>query len=348
MPRVDVHTHLFPDEALARLPAGLRADSYPDRDQVGLQVEGGPSAGRGAPAAVRSVEAHRTIQAEHGIDVSIVSAWTKLTSAVEDPALEADLCQVVNEELSAQTAERDGYEYLASIPVLDGGRAADELERALTEGAVGGLVTANPHNGSLGRADLDRLWEVASREGAPLLVHPGYFIAPERLSEYFFGNIIGYPFETTLAAASLIASGVVDRHPDLQVVLVHGGGFLPYQYGRLVAGLTRREIRTLSADALDYVRWFHFESIVFEREPLRYLLDLVGPDRVLAGTDCPFSMRDHSLFDDGARLGLDADDTARVLGGNACRLFGLPDGEGAIAADTTTDASVTSGEDDRS
>ncbi|MGV2385159.1 MAG UNVERIFIED_CONTAM: amidohydrolase [Thermobifida fusca] len=322
MRRVDIHSHLFPDAVFARLPKGLIAERFPARDQVGVRAVDGPSAGRGAPIAVRDVAAHRRVREAHRVDVAILSAWNKLTAVTEDPDLEAELCRVVNQELAAATqAGPDAY--LASLPVADGARAADELSRAIGEGAVGGLLTANPHRGLLDRADLAHLWRTAEALGAPLLVHPSYFVAPPRLRDGEFSNAVGYPFETTLAAASLLAAGVPDRFPDLRLILVHGGGFLPYQYGRVVAGLTRHGGRRLPRAGLDYVRWFYFDTAQLEGPALRYLLDLVGPSRVLAGTDCPLAMCDFSIIDDPAQFGLGPEESAQVLGGNADRLFQL-------------------------
>lgn len=324
MQRVDVHSHVFPDAVFDRLPDGLSVDRFPERDQVGLRATAGPSAGRGAPAAVRDPARHQQAREEHGIETAVVSAWNKLTAAAEEPELEAKLSRVVNEELAAATAGRPDMYHLATLPMTDGARAADELARAVGAGAVGGLVTVNPHLGLLDRADLDHLWRCAQRLRAPLLVHPGYFIAPSRLRANELSNSVGYPFETTLAATSAIAAGIPDRFPDLAMILVHGGGFLPYQYGRLVAGLGRHGGHRLPRTGLDYLRWFYFDTALFAGPPMRYLLDLVEPAHVLVGTDCPLTMSDFSAVDDPAQLGLDAAQTALVLGGNAQRLFRLP------------------------
>lgn len=325
MQRVDVHSHVFPDAIFGRLPDGLTAERFPEGDQVGIRATGGPSAGRGAPATIRDLAQYRRAQEAHGIDTVIVSAWNKLTAVAEDAATEAKLSRVVNEELAAVTAGWPGMYYLATLPMADGARAAEELSRAVEEGAVGGLVTVGPHLGLLDRADLDHLWRCAEQLRTPLLVHPSYFINPARLRGAALSNGVGYPFETTLAAASVISAGIVDRFPELVMILAHGGGFLPYQYGRLMAGLTRHGGHQLSRTGLDYLRWFYYDTALFEGPAVRYLLDLVEPTRVLVGTDCPLTMNDVSVVDDPTLLGLDAEQTALVLGGNARRLFRLPD-----------------------
>jgi aminocarboxymuconate-semialdehyde decarboxylase len=240
-------------------------------------------------------------------------------------------CRVVNEELAAATGGSGHSRWLAALPDLDGARAAQELEWAASAGAVGGMLAANPEHGTLARSDLEWLWRAAERARLPLVLHPGEFKPPPRLAEHFMVNLVGNPFETTLAVGSLLAAGVPERHPDLELVLVHGGGFFPYQYARMATGFERwprlRELQRRSPAEL--LRWFHYDTVLFDDPPTRYLLELVGDDRVLAGSDCPFTMSDTRPFDAPGRLGLSQAGLQRVLGGNAARLFRLHDVAGA-------------------
>src|SRR6266498_1996899 len=187
------------------------------------------------------------------------------------------------------------------------------------------MLAANPEHNTLARSDLEWLWRAAERLRLPLVLHPGHFKPPPRLAEHFMVNLVGNPFETTLAVGSLLAAGVPERHPNLDLLLVHGGGFFPYQYGRMAAGFDRwprlRELQRRSPAEL--LRWFHYDTVLFDDAPTRYLLDLVGDDRVLAGSDCPFTMSDHRPWERPGALGLDEGATRRVLGENAVRLFAL-------------------------
>ncbi len=187
------------------------------------------------------------------------------------------------------------------------------------------MLAANPGVGTLARADLDPLWAAAESLGVPLVLHPGEFQPPERLRDYFMVNLVGNPFETTLAVGSLLGADVPARFPDLKLVLVHGGGFFPYQYGRLTAGFARwPALRQLERrPPADYLRWFWYDTVLFDDPPTRYLLELVGPERVMAGSDCPFAMSDHRPFETPEHLGLDPAEAQGVLGGNATKLFSL-------------------------
>lgn len=315
MRRVDVHAHLVPHGAFARLPDGMRA--VEDGDEIALELPD-RGRGRGAFRPLRHLAEHEALQRDRGVDLTLIGPWIDMVKAPLDPRLQLAWCRVLNDELAAAQSERSRF--LAALPDLDGGAAAEELDRAMELGAVGGMLAANPEVGTLARPDLAALWERAERLGAPLVLHPGEFRVPERLREFFLVNLVGNPYETTLAAGALMGARVPERFGDLRVVLVHGGGFLPYQYGRLEAGFARRTDIDASAD---HLRWFHYDTVLFADPPTRYLLDLVGPERVLAGSDCPFMMSDHRPFASPERLGLSDAERAAVLGGNAARVFGL-------------------------
>jgi predicted TIM-barrel fold metal-dependent hydrolase len=248
-----------------------------------------------------------------------------MVKAPADAATQTAWCAAINAALAATTENTGHTRFLAALPDLDGGAAAEVLEHAVALGAVGGALSANPETGSLARPDFDALWRTAERIGAPLFIHPGEFAPPPRLREYFMVNLVGNPFETTLAVGSLLGAEVPERFGDLRLVLAHGGGFFPYQFGRFDHGFRHHPaLRGLGGrPPREHLRWFRYDTVLFDDEPTRYLLDLVGVDQVLAGSDCPFALHDHRPFEVPDRLGLDAADVARVAGGNAVALVGL-------------------------
>ncbi|HEY4277212.1 MAG TPA: amidohydrolase family protein [Conexibacter sp.] len=324
--RVDVHSHLMPTAAFDALPDGLVAAHDEARGEIALKVasrEG--KQGRGAPLALRELHQHRHGQEARGVELSLVGPWIDMVKAPLELATQAAFCTSINSALAASTAGVDHTRFLAALPDLDGGAAAEALERAMAAGAVGGMLSANPSRGTLARPDLDPLWAAAERLGAPLVIHPGEFEPPPRMAEFFMVNLVGNPFETTLAVGALLGAMVPERFPDLRLVLVHGGGFFPYQFGRIGHGFANApQMRGFAGKPpREHLRWFHYDTVLFDAEPTRYLLDLVGPDRVLAGSDCPFAMTDHRPFEVPEVLGLDAAETARVVGGNAVDLFRL-------------------------
>lgn len=332
--RVDVHSHMLPDEALRSMPAGLRL-----RGSHVLEAIRSRSLSRGVADDLRSLERHRARQAEHSVDLSVIGPWMDAVKLPADPKLQQAWCRSLTEAFADLVVGTEHSCFVAALPDHDGGAAADELEYAMSRGAVGGMLVANPELGTLERHDLDALWGAAERLGAPIILHPANIDIDPKARRNQANFVVVNPFETTLAAYHLICAGVPDRFSDLKIVLVHGGGFFPFQYGRLIQGIAR--LPELSAigvrSAQEYLRWFHYDSVLFEAEPLAYLIDLVGVDRVLAGSDCPMPMTDYLGFGPlTAGLGLSAQEEAAVMGTNALELFRLGDW---LVSTTTEEAS---------
>lgn len=324
--RVDVHAHLMPTPLFDDLPEGLAARRDDDKGEIALEVAArGGAVGRGAPEDLRKIDVHAARQRERSVDLTLLGPWIDMVAAPIDAPTQTALCRTINRHLAAAVDGRDDAEFLAALPDLDGGAAADVLAEALEAGAAGGMVAANTAEGTLARADLDALWATAERRAAPLVLHPGVFRPSPREREFFLVNLVGNPYETTLAVGSLLGAEVPDRFGDLDIVLVHGGGFFPYQFARMDAGFRRWPgLRGRAGrPPAEHLRWFHYDTVLFDDAPTRYLLDLVGADRVLAGSDCPFTMSDHRPFELPESLGLDARGRRRVLGANAIELFGL-------------------------
>ena len=178
---------------------------------------------------------------------------------------------------------------------------------------------------ALADAALDPFWRAAMELGVPVILHPFALEEVERFGAYYLHNLVGYPFETTLAAAGLIFAGTLDRMPELTIVLVHGGGFLPYQLGRFDRGhRARPEARAGGAGpASGYARRFYYDTITHSARSLCFLCDVVGADRLLLGSDFPFGLGDPEPVAAVRRAGLGEANERAALGENAVRLFGL-------------------------
>jgi aminocarboxymuconate-semialdehyde decarboxylase len=161
--------------------------------------------------------------------------------------------------------------------------------------------------------------------GVPLILHPYYVGARPGLADFYLTNLIGNPLATTVGAARLIFSGALDDLPALRLVLTHGGGYLPYQIGRLDHGYrVRPESRGCAGAPSAYPPRFWFDTVTHAPGPLRFLTELVGADHVVYGTDYPFDMAAGPLTDQLAGTGLAPADTELIAGRNAAALFGVP------------------------
>jgi aminocarboxymuconate-semialdehyde decarboxylase len=297
----DVHAHCVPSAVLA----SIRADG----GRYGMELidaDGGPAvriAGREPTGPVRrdlsdeDIESRLAAMGRAGVRIQLLSSWIDLTAYALEPAAGARYAQMFNEALSDVVASHpDRFLALATVPLQKPPAAAAELKRAVTQPGVVGVEIATTVDGrELDDPDLSVFWDAASELGCLVLVHPYRSLSGRGLARYFLGNLVGNPAETTIAAAHLILGGVLERFPGLQVCLVHGGGFLPYQVGRLDRGYEAKPELTTGHTARrpsDWLRRLYFDTVVHSPAALAYLVGAVGADRVMLGTDYPFEMGD--------------------------------------------------------
>ncbi|MGH2945397.1 MAG: amidohydrolase family protein [Solirubrobacteraceae bacterium] len=264
-----------------------------------------------------------------GIDVSLLSVAAPLFFYELDPATSLEVSRLLN-DAAAQLARESGgrLHAMATVPLNAPEDAAQELRRARRELGLRGVeIGASVGATMLDAPELDPFFAVAAELEMPVFIHPYTSMLgdgrPPGLDRYFLSNSVGNPLETHRAAACLILGGVLDRHPRLLVQLAHAGGSLPYQLSRVnhTYGL-REEVRAVAArPPFEYLDHFLFDTVIYDERPLDFLLSLVGPERVVFGTDYPFDMAD--LTGLGLRSRLSAADAERVLESNARGAYGL-------------------------
>ena len=156
-------------------------------------------------------------------------------------------------------------------------------------------------------------------------IHPVGHTHPERLNHHYLFNIVGHPLESTLAVSNLIFGGVLSDHPELKIVVAHGGGFLAAYPARMDhAYQAREDVRDgVPLPPGEYLRRLHFDTMVFEPDQLRFLIDRYGAEHVLLGTDYPYDMGEDDPVGLVERAKLDDRQRDLICGGNAARLLGL-------------------------
>jgi aminocarboxymuconate-semialdehyde decarboxylase len=266
---------------------------------------------------------------EHGIDVALTSTCAPLF-LFELPTDELDdLCRRVNDAAAELASASDGRLVgMATVPLTDPELAAQELLRAHRElGLKGVEIGTSIGETMLDHPSLDPFFATAEEVGAPLLLHPYVYMLGLRtvpgFERFFLQNNIGNMVETHVAAARLMLGGVFDRHPGLRVQLSHGGGGLTYQLARLDHTYRLREqVREVAQrPPSDYVGNLLFDTVVYDPQPLRFLIDLVGADNVVFGTDHPFDIADTTGIETVRAIG--GETAAKVLENNTARAYGL-------------------------
>ena len=326
MTAVDVHAHVIVPEVLREAaPAeGWRPTLRRVNGRRVVEFDG-----RRIDSMIHefvSLERILATQERAGIGHVVLSPWVPLLGYHVDPEEGLRRCRLQNQGLARMRAERpDRVSVLGTVPLQDPVLAAAELVAMMASGSFAGVeITASVRGDYLGDAQFAPFWSAAESTGALVFIHPTTRGFGEPVfRDYYLHNLVGNPMETTLTAAHMVLAGVLERHPDLRVVLAHGGGAILALRGRLRHGheVVAAAGRALSESPEDSIRRFRFDTVTHDPVLLRDLVQAVGADRMLLGSDYPFDMADAHPVETVRRAGLDADEEAAILAGNAERLL---------------------------
>jgi aminocarboxymuconate-semialdehyde decarboxylase len=295
--QIDIHSHVIPD----RIVAAITAD--PKRFRARVEGEG---AGRKIVhdqgyvyplfQEFHRVEAKLDAMDRAKIDISVISPAPPMFYYWADANLALEVAGLVNDGTADMAAAKpDRLRGMATVPMQHPDAAITELERVVkTYGFKAVEIGTSIEGAQLAEERFRPLLRRASELGVFVFAHPYYVGAKAGLDNYYLTNLIGNPLDTTVMVANLMFSGRLDELPDLKIVLAHGGGFLPYQIGRLAHGHQVRDEanKITKTSPKQLLKRFYFDSLVFDPEALRYLIDLVGSDHICIGTDAPFDMGD--------------------------------------------------------
>jgi aminocarboxymuconate-semialdehyde decarboxylase len=325
---IDIHTHILTEETI-----GLLAKEAPwiapkltpiDADFAVLDVAGVPY--RPFPRGGWELERRFSDMAAAAVDVQVLSATPQTYLYDQDPTLAAATSTLQNDQIAKLTkAHPDRFMGIATLPMQAPARAADELTRAVRKlGMHGAMIGSNIAGKNLDDPALEPVWATAAELGVFMMIHPTNVAGADRLRAYYLNNLIGNPLDTTIAAACLVFGGVMERHPKLNVCLVHGGGFVPYQAGRWVHGWhVRQEPKVnIKRPPEPWIDRFFYDTILHAKPQLEFLVATAGTSRVLMGSDYPYDMGTGECVRQVDALWIDDADKAAILNGNAVRLLG--------------------------
>ena len=324
---IDVHSHVMPLPLIQQLAdRGLADMSGVPEGIVVLdpRVSGvGPKA-RLPLARSQYDVAVRLSEMDHlGVAQHAVSMPPFLfCSTADDPRLVAEVIAQGNDELATYVADApDRLLGLASVPLGWPG-AANEARRALDDLGVAGIAIGSRGAGKdLDDPVNDDLWALLAERETFVFLHPSGVPDGPRLHDFYLAQLVGYPMETALAVSRLVFGRVLERYP-LNLCLAHGGGCLPAIRGRLDMGWERKDVaHTTQVRPSEFTDRLYYDTAVFSPTLLRRLIEDVGADHVLLGTDHPFELADRNPRETVVGLGLDRESTRRILWKNAAGLL---------------------------
>jgi len=319
---IDIHNHAIPQRVF---------DLVEREPEYGVSLAGGtwhgPNIGDFALVeAWASPDAKLRELDGKGLDGAVVSIAPKPLYFFELPlAPQSAVARETNLGLAEYCAVHpDRLRWMAHVPLGWPEAAAEMLDEAVALGASGVQVGTSAADRRLDNPALDPFWETVERLNVPVFIHPGYELQIPAFADWNLGAIIGLPLETTIALERLVCAGHFDRYPSLRVVGAHGGGFFPYNVGRLRNYIrVRPALRDLPSEPWSYVGRIKFDCLVYDEDSIRFLVQKAGAENVMIGTDCSFSSAPVAPVDD-LRAAIDDDAEFRLAaGGNAAELFGF-------------------------
>ncbi|MYZ50480.1 amidohydrolase family protein [Propylenella binzhouense] len=324
---LDIHAHIVPRAFMDRLASG-------DRPGFGVELQDGRRhlviGGKAMKAPVLpgmdSMEIRFRTMEEMGVAAQLVSPWIALANYALPEADGVWFAEELNRAIAdAVRAEPDRLVGIGSVPLQAPGKAVEMMRWLVRDlGLLGVEInTSVSDKVFLDDPSLEPFWAEAEALGAFVSIHPSLGGSSGHFARYYLNNLIHNPLETTVAAAHLIFGGVMERHPGLKILLVHGGGFLQFDIGRLRRGrLVRPETQVaMQGSVEDSAARFYYDTVTHSASLLRYLVGEAGAARVLLGSDYPFDMADPLPVATVKEAALSSADEALVLRGSAEKLL---------------------------
>jgi aminocarboxymuconate-semialdehyde decarboxylase len=261
-----------------------------------------------------------------GIDMSVVSASTVLQgTSWADPQTDLALCRRCNDQ-AADWVARHPKRFIGScvLPLQDVKLALQELERSVQELGLKVANVSSSYNGVyMGDPIYHPFWETIDALGVTVWIHPEGVRDPW-FQRYALWNSAGQSIEETKCMTSLVYEGVMTRFPNLKVVIAHGGGYFPHYMGRMDRNTANRPdtVRNTGGKTPSaFLRSFYYDSCVYDPQVLKVLIERVGADRLVMGSDYPVGEKDPVGW--LRECGVAGADLANIAGGNAARLLGI-------------------------
>ncbi|RLL44831.1 amidohydrolase [Oceanobacillus piezotolerans] len=330
--RVDFHTHIISENFL-NLAEKYNDDHWPVLEKTcscGAKIMIQGKNFREITNQAWDAEERIRDMDKEGIDVQVLSPIPVTFSYWADGKKGLEMAAFQNDFIASIVKQHpDRFIGLGTVPLQDVDLAIQEMERAVLELNLKGLEIGSNVNGqNLDDEQLEPFFKAAHELKVPLFVHPWATVGRERMPRHNFMYMVGMPSETALAAGSIIMSGMLDRYPDLKICFAHGGGSLPYLLPRMDKGFeVWPHIQKTVEPPSYYAKKLYYDSLVYEPKNLQFMIEEFGTDRIIAGSDYPFLLRETPSGKVVDHLDkLSEEEKAKIHGLNAIQFLGLDAG----------------------
>jgi len=320
---IDTHGHLIPPDLLNTIRKdGPKLPSLKiiDNEQGLALAFGNAKPSRPAMKGLSDVTGRLAWMQKQGIDKQVNGGWPDWFGS-DLPAAEGETwCRMFNDALLSASKAEPKFVPLATLPLQDGARAASVLKAAMASGFRGAMISTLPRGiGSvLDAPDLEPFWKAADETGAVIHIHPAFDAGESRVHDYGLANGVGRVSDAIVAVSRLAMSGHVTRYKNAKVFVPIAAGGLPIVVGRLKRN---HSITPGTSDPVEALNHLYTDTIEHDPRVLRFVIEMMGTDRVMLGSDMPFPIGDHEPMDIVNKAGLKPDQVAAISGGTAAKLF---------------------------
>jgi len=322
---IDCHAHLVPPDLLtavrndaARFPNVQQIDHG---ESLAFAFAGGKPT-RPVSKPLSDIPARLAWMSKQGIDCQVVGGWVDMFG-YELPGSEAEAwTRLANDCLLAATKLGPHFVPLATVPLGDGARAASVLKAAMAAGFPGAMIGTLPRGigSTLDHTDLDPFWQAADETGAIIHIHPSFDAGDVRVNDFGLANGLGRITDAAVAVARLICAGHVTKYKNTKIFAPMGAAALPFVLGRLTRNA---QITPGLGDPGEGLAHIYTDTILHDTRVLRFVVEMMGTDRLMMGSDMPFPIGDTEPMKIVVEAGLSKTQTDSINGGLAARLFGI-------------------------
>ena len=322
---IDFHNHYYPPEYLEAVKRG------PARVKMDYDADGNPQLHYPGDYNIlvpghRDLDFREGVLREHGVDMQVIT-FTTPGVHFETPETAVEMARAVNDAFGREVRRRKSFTALATLPLNDPAESVREFERAMKElGLPGAMVFSNVNGTPLASAAFEPLWKKADELNAVIYIHPAHPHHVEAMEDYWLTALVGFLFDTTLAAAHLTFAGVPERYPNITWVLTHMGGALPYLAERCDRGYEAFADcrRNISKPPTEYFKQFYYDTVNFNPDAIEFAIKFAGVDHILAGSDYPHQIGSiPKMLSSLAAVNISEPQRRKILGENAAQLLGV-------------------------
>ena len=298
MPKtIDVHAHILNEDTMQMIAKeapslGLKLTPI-DKDFALFEVGGVPY--KPYPRGAWDLETRFKDMKAAEVDMHVLSITPQTFLYNTDASLNTTVAALQNDQLAKHVKDHpDRFYALGTLPMQAPEKAAAELTRVMTKlGHKGVQIGSNINTKNLDDPSFEPVWAAANAHKALIMVHPTQVAGMDRYKNYYLNNLIGNPLDSTIAVASVVFGGIVERYPNIKWFFVHGGGMAPWQAGRFSHGWKVRpepKVHLKDHGPEKAMATLYYDTILHAQPQLECLVSLVGPDRVVLGSDYPYDM----------------------------------------------------------